>query len=53
MSAGNWFWIIMVLVLLGGLWYTTPMGLFYGGVTLVVWILLALVGWQVFGAPLK
>jgi hypothetical protein len=56
MSKGLCFWIIMLLFLIGGLggffwggWFS-PM---FGGMGLVVWILAALLGWQVFGAPIQ
>ncbi len=52
MSRGLLFWIIMLLVLIGALWFSYPN---YGlmGMSAVVWILLALLGWKVFGPPIR
>ena len=49
------YWICMLLYLLFGLWSSWPVG---GNVrplggTLLLFILLLLLGWKVFGAPLK
>lgn len=55
MSAGIWFWIIYVVVfLLGGFWgFRDPAyrGWIWPGA--VVYVLIGLLGWGVFGAPLK
>ena len=56
MSAGIWFWIIYVLCLLFGVWSVWPTyrdspRVFGGG--LVVFILLGLLGWRVFGPPIQ
>jgi hypothetical protein len=51
---GLLFWILMLLWLLFGLWnYHSPMS--YGplGSNLLLFVLLLLLGWQAFGAPLK
>jgi hypothetical protein len=60
MSIGLLFWILMLLWLLFGLvlhWSPTTTGAFgpYGvwGHNLLLFVLLFLVGWQVFGAPIK
>jgi hypothetical protein len=61
MALAIWFWIIMFLWLVGGLingWpaATSPPGrLPYWSIGggLILWILLALLGWQAFGAPVK
>jgi hypothetical protein len=56
MTKGLLFWILMILWLIFGLFTTWPAG---GGALVVfapvggmllLWILLALLGWQVFGA---
>lgn len=59
MSAGIWFWIIYVIfVLLGGfLWWPRAAGgpdRFYPfGGYLIVMVLIGLVGWGVFGPPIR
>lgn len=55
MSAGAWFWILYVVCLLFGSWALWPTdGKFrpLGGL-LVVFILLGLLAWRVFGPPLQ
>jgi hypothetical protein len=50
------FWLIMLLTLLFSLWWgwpRTPEARYPFGSTLLVWLLFALIGWQVFGSPLK
>jgi len=49
MSIGLLFWVIMIVGLLFGLFMhrTTPMA--WVSDSLVVWVLLALLGWAVFG----
>lgn len=52
------FWIIMLLWLLFGLywhWPIGPGGAAYGpiGLNLLAFVLFALLGWQVFGSPVK
>lgn len=51
MSIGLMFWILMLLWLVFGLWTTWPNYHLLGG-NLMLFILLLLLGWQVFGAPL-
>ena len=56
MSRGLAFWILMLLWLVLGLawrfaWFGGPWGLL--GFAFVPFLLFALVGWQVFGPPLK
>ena len=55
MTIGLLFWVIMLILLLFGFWGARPAG---GtgpwnwtsfGASFIVWILLALLGWQVFG----
>jgi hypothetical protein len=56
MSPGIWFWIIMVVVLLFGFILVWPVGALtttMGGVSFIVWILFALIGWKVFGPPIQ
>jgi sugar phosphate permease len=52
MSIGLLFWVIMVISLLFGLWSNWPAGAKPIGSFLIVWILFALLGWQVFGPAL-
>lgn len=54
MSLGLAFWILMLIWAVFGLWayaYPHPFGV-WGG-TLLLFVLLLLLGWQVFGAPLR
>ena len=62
MPAGIWFWIIYVLCVVFGLWAwwpaAPPQGQAWGGFRplggiLVIFILIGLLGWEVFGPPLK
>ena len=55
MSAAIWFWIIYVLVgLLGGFWgITSPQDRRWVGGCLVIYILIGLLGWGIFGPPIK
>ncbi len=55
MSAGIWFWIIYVLCVLFGLWSDWPAdrNMRPLGGRLVVFILLGLLGWRVFGPPIQ
>jgi len=56
MSAGIWFWIIYVIVgLLGGVfgWRADPGQRYFFGGGLILYILIGLLGWGIFGAPLK
>jgi hypothetical protein len=57
MSAGIWFWIIYVLCVLFGMYFDWPQGdkpnyRPLGG-RLVVFVLLGLLGWRVFGPPIQ
>ena len=54
MGAGNWFWIIYVICLIFGLycsWDRNNLRPF--GQSLVIMILLGLLGWGIFGPPIK
>ena len=55
MSAGIWFWIIYVLcAVFGGYFGFTAGGdRRYLGGGLIVFILIGLLGWGIFGSPLK
>jgi hypothetical protein len=50
MSIGIWFWVIMVIGLLFGLYTNRAAPIPWVSNSLVLWILLALLGWAVFGA---
>lgn len=56
MPAGLWFWIIYVICVVFGVYFDWPQGNTnfrpLGG-RIVVFILLGLLGWAVFGPPLK
>lgn len=51
------FWVIMLLLLLSGLWSGRVEGKPFNwpgfGMTLVTWILFALLGWKTFGPMVK
>ena len=49
MSIGLLFWVIMIVGLLFGLYQNRATPIVWVGNSLVIWILLALLGWQVFG----
>lgn len=55
MAAGLWFWLIYVICVLFGVWVDWPADRNYRplGGKLVLFVLLGLLGWAVFGAPLK
>lgn len=50
MSRGLLFWIIVLLWLVFGLWLSWGTPLYMGG-AIIVFVLLVLLGWQVFGPP--
>lgn len=53
MSAGHWFWIIYVIcAIFGGFTLWGADRRFFGG-GLVIFILIGLLGWGMFGPPLK
>lgn len=49
-----WFWVIYVIAILSGLWsnYEANQPLWYrkAGAYLVLWILVGILGWEVFGS---
>lgn len=51
MSLGLCFWILMMLYLLFSTWWNWPNQYVVGG-NLLIFILLALLGWHSFGPPL-
>ena len=55
MSAAIWFWLIYVICLIFGLYVEWPTDRNYRplGGRLVIFILLGLLGWGVFGPPIK
>lgn len=55
MKIGFLFWLLMILWLIFGFWVYWPAGGQWQplGSNLLLWILLALLGWKVFGAPLQ
>jgi hypothetical protein len=60
MSKGLAFWIIMLILLVFGIWtgYAVPVVAggyvhYYLGMTAVTYVLLFLLGWQVFGFPIQ
>ncbi len=53
MSIGFWFWLLWVIwYLFGAWWIWWPQGRYYLGSYSILWILIALLGWKVFGSPL-
>ncbi len=51
MSLGLAYWILMLLWLVFGIWRDWPNHIALGG-GLLIWLLLMLLGWKVFGPPL-
>lgn len=49
MTIGLCFWILMLIWLVFNVWSTWPLGLKQGGGSLLLFIVLALLGWKVFG----
>ena len=53
MGVGIWFWVIYVICVILGIWLQYPFAdrrVF--GTNLVVWVLIGLLGWGVFGPPI-
>jgi hypothetical protein len=55
MSKGLAFWIIMLILFVFGAWtgWSVPMAHYYLGISFVIFVLLFLLGWQVFGFPIQ
>ena len=57
MSRALLFWVLMILWLFIGLWFdytpNQPYPLKRGVSTLLIFILFAIVGWQIFGTPVR
>lgn len=56
MNAGSWFWILYVIVILAVCGFYWPFGPEYrrhAGVSLVILALIGLLGYGLFGGPLK
>jgi hypothetical protein len=51
MTLGLMFWILMLMWLIFGVWWTWPDRQRVGG-NLLIFILFLLLGWHAFGAPL-
>lgn len=51
MSLGIAFWILMLIGIVFGVWSSWPNQRLVGG-NLLLWLLLLLLGWKVFGPPL-
>lgn len=52
MTIGLVFWILMLLWLVFGLWTRWPLAFPAAGGDLLLFVLLLLLGWKVFGAPI-
>jgi hypothetical protein len=50
MSMGLLFWILMLLWLIFGVWWNWPNHYLVGG-NVLLFVLLAILGWHAFGAP--
>jgi len=55
MGAGNWFWIIYVIICLmsGGYGFSTDLDRRWLGGGFVLLVLVGLLGWGIFGPPIK
>lgn len=53
MGAGIWFWIIFVICALFGGWSLRGQPPHFWGGGLVLFILIGLLGWGVFGPPIR
>ena len=51
MSFALAFWILMLIWLVFGIWYTWPNHMLVGG-NMLLFIVIALLGWKVFGPPI-
>lgn len=55
MPKATLFWMIMIIILLfgGWGWYAGTWTYHVVGVSFILWVLIALIGWQVFGPPIQ
>jgi hypothetical protein len=53
MSKGLAFWLIFLIAILFGGWYSYGMGLGYFGGSLIVFVLIGIIGWAQFGPPIR
>lgn len=53
MTKGLAFWILMLIWLVFGTWWNWPRWQGWLGSNAFLFILLVLIGWQVFGAPIR
>ena len=52
MSFAIAYWVLMLLFLVFGLWSAWPNNYKAAGGSIILFLLLATIGWQVFGAPI-
>jgi len=52
MGAGQWFWLLYVICVLFSGWAYYPYQRQHGG-NLAIFVLIGLLGWHVFGPPLR
>ena len=52
MSFALVYWVLMLIWLVFGLWASWPLNGKTSGGTLLLFILLVIIGWKVFGAPI-
>ncbi len=53
MAAGVWFWLLLILSIIFGFYWNRDDVRGFAGNSLLLFILLALLGWKVFGSPLQ
>lgn len=53
MTIGMLFWVLMVVWIAVGAYYTPPADRFGWGSAVLLWVLLFLLGWQAFGFPIR
>ena len=51
MGMGTAYWVLMLIWLIFGVWFTWP-NYRWAGANVLLFILLVLLGWKVFGAPI-
>jgi hypothetical protein len=52
MPKGVLFWVLMILWLIFGIWSSWPSYYVVGG-NVLLWVVIGLLGWQVFGKPVQ